>query len=172
MTDPADNLTANQSSGQICNDDNQTSMAGFTYDLDGSPTSYLQRQSNGGFNPVTLIFDQESCAKSYSSFTAKTYPDGVYSIRLPSGSFGYDNANRMIEQTNANGSTVTYTNDSENRTTDILHKTAGGATLAHYAYAYDAGQQRHRFRDVETRKRDSYFALTQGVSAWSISFFS
>ena len=89
VTDLADNLTTIRSSAQTYNDNNQTSMAGFSYDLDGSPTSYLQRSSTGTFNPVTLTFDQESRATNFASFTAKYYPDGMRASKTSGGSTFY-----------------------------------------------------------------------------------
>ena len=43
----------------------------------------------------------------------------------------------MTGQTNANGSTVTNTYDSANRTTETKHKNSTGTTLADYQYSYD-----------------------------------
>ena len=43
----------------------------------------------------------------------------------------------MTGQTNANGSTVSNTYDSANRTTETKHKNSTGTTLADYQYSYD-----------------------------------
>ena len=74
-------------------------------------TSYLSRQSNGSFNPITLAFDQESRATSYSSFTAKYYPDGMRASKTSGGAtfyYLYDGSTVLCEINSAGNATNVF----------------------------------------------------------------
>ena len=126
-------LSASNSVGVVSNEyDAATGWLASSRGADGTGVSY-SRRSGGGVASLTSAAGTTSYA--FDAAGRRTH------ISSPAGSFdvGYCEWNgKLSAVTNASGFMVEYAYDIMDRVTNIIWKTASGATLGVFAYEYDA----------------------------------